>query len=74
MWGSPVLFLIKAFVYKPRRLVRIWLGPDTIADGKLECGAKLCILGVHITLSHQGYKCKPSAGKFGMSIEFIDDA
>ena len=45
------------------RLVRVLLGPDAIAEVKLECGESLCVLGVDIEMSCAGYKLRPSAKK-----------
>ena len=56
------------------RLVRILLGPGAIAEGKLECGAELVILGVCIRLSDKGYRCQPSADKVWRWIAIIDSA
>ena len=45
------------------RLVRVLLGPTSIADAKLGCGKELCILGVDLSLSWRGYQCRPSSDK-----------
>jgi len=56
------------------RLVRTLLGPDAIADRKLECGASLCILGVDICMSDRGFQCRPAAQKIPGWLTTIDEA
>lgn len=56
------------------RLVRVLLGPDAIAEAKLECGRSLCILGVDLTMSRRGFQCRPAKGKIHRWIAAIDEA
>ena len=41
------------------RLIRVLFGADAVADGKLDCGDSLCILGVMISMSEHGFRCRP---------------
>ena len=45
------------------RLVRLILGPDSVSDDKTACGSTLCVLGVDITISNKGFRCRPSRDK-----------
>ena len=45
------------------RLIRVLLGPSSIAPKKLECGPSLVVLGVHIELMKSGYRCRPAREK-----------
>ena len=56
------------------RLVRCLLGPGAIAQEKVESGASLCILGVDIALSWNGFTCRPAAAKIMKWLRSIDDA
>ena len=56
------------------RLVRALLGPDALAEDKLECGRGLCILGVDISMSWRGFQCRPAASKIPQWIALIEDA
>jgi len=56
------------------RLARILLGPDAIAERKLECGKSLCVLGVDIALGKRGFRCRPAAKKVDRWVSMIDGA
>ena len=56
------------------RLVRILLGPEAIAEQKLECGPSLCVLGVDIAIGKRGFKCRPAVKKVDRWIHMIDVA
>jgi hypothetical protein len=56
------------------RLVRILLGPEAIAEQKLECGPSLCVLGVDIAIGKRGFKCRPAVKKVDRWIRMIDEA
>ena len=45
------------------RLVRVLLGASSISEKKVECGKKLCVLGVDIRMSKDGFRCRPSKDK-----------
>ena len=45
------------------RLARLLLGPDSIADAKLECGKDLCVLGVDFEIHKSCFVCRPAADK-----------
>ena len=53
-------------------LVRMLLGPGAIADGKLEYGSSLVVLGVHVEASSKGYRFQPSRCKVEKWTEQID--
>jgi len=55
-------------------LVRILLGPEAIAEQKLECGPSLCVLGVDIAIGKRGFKCRPAVKKVDRWIHMIDVA
>ena len=56
------------------RLVRLLLGPDAIAETKLEHGVSLVVLGVKIKLSKKGLKCRPAGSKTTGWLQTIDAA
>ena len=39
------------------RLARLLLGPDSIADAKMECGKDLCVLGVDFEIHKSCFVC-----------------
>ena len=45
------------------RLVRILLGPGSMASSKLEKGVDLVVLGVHLSPRCDGLRCWPSSRK-----------
>ena len=45
------------------RVVSCLLGVGAIAEGKLECGATLCILGVQIVLAASRFTMRPAQTK-----------
>ena len=45
------------------RMVRILLGKDAVAQGKLMCGMPLTILGLRLAVDQQGVSCWPSPDK-----------
>ena len=45
------------------RLVRLLLGPSSIANAKLEAAPELVVLGVYLIPSRRGLECWPSAEK-----------
>ena len=56
------------------RLVRLLLGPDAIAENKLEHGVSLVVLGIKIKLSKKGMKCRPAGSKTTKWLQTIDTA
>jgi len=56
------------------RLVRLLLGPDAIAETKLEHGVSLVVLGIKIKLSKKGLKCRPAGSKTTKWLQTIDAA
>ena len=56
------------------RLVRLLLGPDAIAETKLEHGVSLVVLGIKIKLSKKGVKCRPAGSKTTKWLQAIDAA
>ena len=56
------------------RLVRLLLGPDAIAEKKLEHGVSLVVLGIKIKLSKKGMKCRPAGSKTTKWLQTIDAA
>ena len=56
------------------RLVRLLLGPDAIAENKLEHGVSLVVLGIKIKLSKKGMKCRPAGSKTTKWLQTIDAA
>ena len=53
------------------RLIRLLLGSSSIAPRKLECGANLIVLGVHIESFHSGYRCRPAREKADKCLEVM---
>lgn len=45
------------------RLVRILLGPDSVAVQKLACGLQLEVLGILISIDENGFRCEPAPRK-----------
>ena len=56
------------------RLVRAMLGPDSVADHKVECGTSLVILGVLVIPSADGYVCKVDEKKAAKCLAVIRKA
>ena len=56
------------------RLIRLLLGPTSVADSKVECGSRLIILGVDIKAGKEKYTCMPSAEKVKKWIKSIEAA
>ena len=45
------------------RLIRVLLGPKSVAESKLDYGATLVILGVEVAVHEHGFTCRPAPGK-----------
>ncbi len=56
------------------RVVRVLLGPSAVANGKLECGISLCILGVELRLAKKGFQCRPAIHKIKKWLKVIERA
>ena len=56
------------------RLVQILLGTGSVADGKIESGVKLCILGVELELASNGFRGRPGREKIKKWCSRIDAA
>ncbi len=56
------------------RLVRVLLGADAVAEGKLVAGPALCVLGIDHEMSAKGYRYKPAAEKVAKWIALIEEA
>jgi len=56
------------------RLVRVLLGTEAIADRKLEFGASLVVLGVHVWPSAAGFALRPEKAKVLKCVACIKEA
>ena len=56
------------------RLIRCCLGPDAVADRKVDFGPSLTILGIDLSLSKAGYMCGVSRAKAAKCIEAMRTA
>ena len=50
------------------RLARLLLGPDSIAESKMEAGKELCVLGVDFRIRKHSFTCRPAAEKVSPSV------
>lgn len=56
------------------RLVRLCLGPNAVADRKVEWGPSLTILGIELSLSKEGYQCRLSRNRAEKCIKTMREA
>ena len=56
------------------RLVRALLGPDAVAERKMEFGSKLVILGIEVSPSLEGFTCRLDTEKAKKCIRTIEQA
>ena len=56
------------------RFIRLLLGKSAVADGKLEHGLQLVILGIELTVGEHGFRCRPSPDKIKKWLGTIDES
>ena len=56
------------------RLVCALFGGDAVATAKTAAGPSLVVLGVQITISKKGFKCRPSEQKLCKWLRVVEDA
>ena len=50
------------------RLARLLLGPDSIAESKMEFGKDLCVLGVDFRIRKHSFTCRPAGEEVCLSV------
>ena len=76
MWhGSARQAYVVEFAYRPEcmkhaakclaRLIDVLLGDGAASLKKVECGARLCILGIEFEFAEHGFRCRPQKPRRG---------